>query len=238
MLRNLLLTLSLLTTLQVQAAYQCSTTPQDDIAITAQAVTVAGKQGTMIITRQGEITLNGKTLAPTAAIRQQAIAYQAAIRQEMPWINQGARQRLEQASVDLDKIVTEKLGAQSGVHQRLASLKTQLNQQLDKVISSDNGNLTFHHNAIEQVHKDSEKLVQSAMGGVLQDSLNEIGNMKNITSGENPLQALVGNLGGLQQSIQQKWKQHENDFEQFGHQVCQRVTKVDAQRQALLSAIQ
>ncbi|KYP02114.1 hypothetical protein BCY80_06470 [Yersinia pestis] len=39
------------------------------------------------------------------------------------------------------------------------------------------------------------------MGGVLQDSLNEMGVKQATSSGNNPLQAILGNLGGLQQAI-------------------------------------
>lgn len=43
------------------------------------------------------------------------------------------------------------------------------------------------------------------MGGVLQDSLNEMGVKQAANSGGNPLQAIMGNPGGLQKAIQNEW---------------------------------
>lgn len=237
MLRKTLLATLLLAAVQAQAAYDCAAIPKDDITVSAQSVAISGKDGNMTITPNGDITFNGKSIQPSATLRQQAITYQTAVRTDMPWINQGAHQRLDQAKIALDRIITEKLGAESGVHKRLDTLNTQLKQQFDRVLSTKNGVMTYHYSAVDQVHSNSEKLVQSAMGGVLQDSLNEMGNMKNLSSNGNPLQALVGNLGGLQQSVQQEWKQHEEDFQQFGQQVCQRVTALESQRTTLYKAV-
>ncbi|MBT0730366.1 DUF2884 family protein [Rosenbergiella nectarea] len=236
MLRKVLLATLLVSAVQAHAAYQCDSIPKDDITLSPQSVAVVGNDGTMVITPNGDITFNGKALQPSAAVRQQAINYQAAVRKDMPWINQGAHQRLDQAKTALDRIITEKLGAESGIHQRLDNLNSQLKLQFARVLSQKNDVMTYHHSAIDSVHQDSEKLVQSAMGGVLQDSLNEMGNMKNLSSNGNPLQALVGNLGGLQQAVQQEWKQHEDDFQQFGQQVCQRVTQLEKQRIALYNS--
>ncbi len=238
MLRKTLLVATLFMAVQAHAAYDCDSIPKDDIAVTNQTVTVSGSHGNMIITPNGDITFNQKVISPSAAVRQQAIDYQAAIRKEIPWINQGAHQRLDQAKIALDKVITEKLGADSAVHGRLDTLNTQLKQQFDQVLSVQNGTMNYHYSAVDRVHNNSEKLVQSAMGGILQDSLNEMGNLKNLSSNNgNPLQALVGNLGGLQQSVQQEWKQREGDFQQFGQEVCQRVTKLEAQRQVLFKAV-
>ncbi|WP_241623035.1 DUF2884 family protein [Rosenbergiella australiborealis] len=237
MLRKILLATLLVSAVQAHAAYQCDSIPKDDITVSPQNVAITGSDGNMTITPTGDITFNGSARQPSAAVRQQAIAYQAAVRKDMPWINQGAHQRLDQAKIALDRIITEKLGADSGIHKRLDSLDVQLKEQFSRVLSQDNGVMTYHHSAIDSVHQNSEKLVQNAMGGVLQDSLNEMGNMKNLSSTSNPLQALMGNLGGLQQAVQQGWKQHEDDFQQFGQQVCQRVTLLETQRHALYKAV-
>jgi hypothetical protein len=47
----------------------------------------------------------------------------------------------------------------------------------------------------------------------------------------------MGNLGGLQQAIQAEWSNQEQDFQNFGREVCNRVTTLENQRKAVLAAI-
>lgn len=221
---------------QAQADYQCSVKPQDDIVISPQTVQVVGASGNLLITPTGEVQQNGKAVSVDTATRQKAIDYQTALRRDLPWIDQGARQRLEKGRVALDKVIVEKLGQDSNVRNRLTSLDTQLKQQMNRIIEHRNDGLTFHHQAIDQVRQDGEQLVQNAMGGVVQDSLNEMGS-KQAGKSDNPLQAIMGNLGGLQQSIQAEWKNQEQDFQNFGHEVCNRVTVLEDQRQAVIAGL-
>lgn len=44
------------------------------------------------------------------------------------------------------------------------------------------------------------------MGGILQDSINEMGAKAVLKGGGNPLQGILGSLGGLQTAIQEEWK--------------------------------
>ncbi|MDW8845561.1 DUF2884 domain-containing protein [Erwinia sp. MMLR14_017] len=221
---------------QAQADYQCSVKPQDDIVLSPQSVQVVGASGNLTITPTGDVQRNGKAATVDTATRQKAIDYQTALRRDLPWIDQGARQRLEKGRVALDKVIVEKLGQDSNVRNRLTSLDTQLKQQMNRIIEHRDDGLTFHHQAIDQVRQDGERLVQNAMGGVVQDSLNEMGS-KQAGNGSNPLQAIMGNLGGLQQSIQAEWKNQEQDFQNFGHEVCNRVTTLEEQRKAMIAGL-
>lgn len=221
---------------QAQADYQCSVKPQDDIVLSPQSVQVVGASGNLIITPTGDVQRNGKAATVDTATRQKAIDYQTALRRDLPWIDQGARQRLEKGRVALDKVVVEKLGQESNVRNRLTSLDTQLKQQMNRIIEHRDDGLTFHHQAIDQVRQEGEQLVQNALGGVVQDSLNEMGS-KQAGNGSNPLQAIMGNLGGLQQSIQAEWKNQEKDFQNFGHEVCNRVTTLEDQRKAMIAGL-
>ncbi|CNI19088.1 YggN family protein [Yersinia mollaretii] len=234
-LRTVGLAILMLTAGQVQAEYQCSVKPQDDVIISPQSVQIVGASGNLQISPDGDVIRNGKTLVLTDAQRQQAFRYQTALRKDLPWIDQGAQQRLEKARVSLDKVIVKELGSNSNVRNRLTTLNDQLKQQMSRIIEKRSDGLTFHHQAIDQVEKDGRQLVQQSMGGVLQDSLNEMG-VKQATSGtgNNPLQAIMGNLGGLQQAIQNEWNNQEQDFQQFGHEVCGRVTSLEQQRKDLL----
>lgn len=237
-LRTVGLAILMLTAGQVQAEYQCSVKPQDDVIISPQSVQIVGASGNLQISPDGDVIRNGKTLVLTDAQRQQAFRYQTALRKDLPWIDQGAQQRLEKARVSLDKVIVKELGSNSNVRNRLTTLNDQLKQQMSRIIETRSDGLTFHHQAIDQVEKDGRQLVQQSMGGVLQDSLNEMG-VKQATSGagNNPLQAIMGNLGGLQQAIQNEWNNQEQDFQQFGHEVCGRVTSLEQQRKNLLKSL-
>jgi hypothetical protein len=87
------------------------------------------------------------------------------------------------------------------------------------------------------VEQDGRNIVQQSMGGVLQDSLNEMGVKQVANSNGNPLQAIMGNLGGLQQAIKNEWNNQEQDFQNFGRDVCKRVTALETQRKDLVKAL-
>ncbi|WP_239953961.1 DUF2884 domain-containing protein [Pantoea sp. Z09] len=235
MVRKTLIAALLLAATQAQAAWECSVKPQDDVVLKPQSVQVVGANGNLEISPQGDVQLNGKKVAVNNAQRQQAIDYQNALRRDLPWIDNGASSRLEKGRVALDKVIVEKLGADSNVRNRLTTLNGQLKQQMNRIIEHRDDGLTFHHQAIDQVRADGERLVQSTMGGVLQDSLNEMGTKQ--ASGSNPLQAIMGNLGGLQQSIQAEWSNQEQDFKNFGQEVCNRVISLEDQRKKLMGSV-
>lgn len=237
MIRKALLTVLLLAAAtQAQADYQCSVNPQDDVIIKPQSVQVVGTNGNLEISPQGDVTFNGQKANVDNATRQKAIDYQNALRRDLPWVDNGASTRLERSRVALDKVIVEKLGANSNVRNRLAKLDGQLKQQMNRIIEHRPDGLTFHHQAIDQVRADGEKLVQSTLGGIMQDSLNEMGSSQ-AASGSNPLQAIMGNLGGLQQAVQAEWKNQEQDFQNFGHEVCNRVTDLEGQRKGLMQNV-
>lgn len=236
MFRKALLAGLLLSAVQAQAAYECSVKPQDDVIITPQSVQVTGASGNLEISPQGDVRYNGEQVEIDNATRQKALDYQNALRRDLPWVDNGASLRLEKGRVALDKVIVEKLGANSNVRNRLSTLDSQLKQQMNRIIEHRSDGLTFHHQAIDQVRADGERIVQSTLGGVLQDSLNEMGT-KQTSNSSNPLQAIMGNLGGLQQAIQTEWNNQEQDFKNFGHEVCNRVISLEDQRKALLTGL-
>ncbi|PNK65359.1 DUF2884 domain-containing protein [Pantoea sp. FDAARGOS_194] len=235
MVRKTLIAALLLAATQAQAAWECSVKPQDDVVIKPQSVQVVGANGNLQISPQGDVQFNGQKVAVNNTQRQQAIDYQNALRRDLPWIDTGASSRLEKGRIALDKVIVEKLGADSNVRNRLTTLNGQLKQQMNRIIEHRDDGLTFHHQAIDQVRADGERLVQSTMGGVLQDSLNEMGSKQ--ASGSNPLQAIMGNLGGLQQSIQAEWSNQEQDFKNFDQEVCNRVISLEDQRKKLVGSV-
>ena len=237
MLKRTGLALLLLTASQAHAEYQCSVRPQDDVIISPQTVQVVGASGNLQITADGDVTRDGKALSLNDSQRQKAFSYQNALRKDLPWIDQGAQQHLEKARVALDKVIVQQLGDSSNVRNRLTTLNDQLKQQMNRIIEHRSDGLTFHHKAIAQVEQDGRNIVQQSMGGVLQDSLNEMGVKQVANSNGNPLQAIMGNLGGLQQAIKNEWNNQEQDFQNFGRDVCNRVTALENQRKDLVKAL-
>lgn len=237
MLKKTGLALLLLTASQAHAKYQCSVKPQDDVIISPQSVQVTGASGNLQISPDGDVTRNGHALSLSDGQRHKALRYQSALRKQLLWIDTGAQQHLEKARAALDRVIAKELGSHSNVRNRLTTLNGQLKQQMNRIIEHRSDGLAFHHKAIEQVEQDGRNIMQQSMGGVLQDSLNEMGVMQAANSGGNPLQAIMSNLGGLQKAIQNEWNSQEQDFQNFGRSVCSRVTALETQRRDLLNAL-
>ena len=69
------------------------------------------------------------------------------------------------------------------------------------------------------------------MGGILQDSINEMGAKAVLKSNGNPLQNVLGNTGATILNPNRVEKQ-EKDFQQFGKDVCSRVVTLEDSRKA------
>ena len=205
MMRKMLLAAALsVTAMTAHADYQCSVTPRDDVIVSPQTVQVKGENGNLVITPDGNVMYNGKQYSLNAAQREQAKDYQAELRNTLPWIDEGAKSRVEKARIALDKIIVQEMGESSKMRSRLTKLDAQLKEQMNRIIE------------------------------ILQDSINEMGAKAVLKSGGNPLQNVLGSLGGLQSSIQTEWKKQEKDFQQFGKDVCSRVVTLEDSRKALV----
>lgn len=239
MLRKTGVALVMLMAMQAHAAYNCNLKPQDDIFINSQSVKVAGASGELVIAKNGDVTRNGKTLTLSATAREQALSYQANIRTTLPYVNEGVRSRLKIAQESLDGIIVKQLGTDSNVRKRLTTLSADLTKELEKVLEPGTEGLVFHHQAVNQVEANGRTLLNNTLGGVLQDSINELGvkQIANVAKSDNPLQALLGNLGGLQQDIQNEWKKQEKDFDSFSKDACGRATQLEQQRANLIKAL-
>ncbi|EFK2994954.1 DUF2884 domain-containing protein [Escherichia coli] len=235
MMRKMLLAAALsVTAMTAHADYQCSVAPRDDVIVSPQTVQVKGENGNLVITPDGNVMYNGKQYSLNAAQREQAKDYQAELRSTLPWIDEGAKSRVEKARIALDKIIVQEMGESSKMRSRLTKLDAQLKEQINRIIETRSDGLTFHYKAIDQVRAEGQQLVNQAMGGILQDSINEMGAKAVLKSGGNPLQNVLGSLGGLQSSIQTEWKKQEKDFQQFGKDVCSRVVTLEDSRKALV----
>lgn len=240
MLRHTLIALSLFACAASQAAdYNCAVTPKDDIFITPDNVQVIGRSGDLNITPNGDMTLNGKNIAATDEQKQQAIRYQAAIRNDLPWIKLESEQKLATSKQTLDKVVARVMGNDSNVRNRLTKLEKELNGQISQIIETRPNGYVFHHEAMKQVEAKGRQLVNESLGGILQDSINEMGRKQLLSGGDvnQALQGVLGNLGGLQQELDTEWKKQEKSFQQFGQQVCAKVTSLEQQRISLLNSV-
>ncbi|MGJ3355318.1 DUF2884 family protein [Providencia sp. Je.9.19] len=240
MLRHTLIALSLFACAASQAAdYNCAVTPKDDIFMTPDNIQVIGRSGDLNITPNGDMTLNGKNIAATDEQKQQAIRYQAAIRNDLPWIKLESEQKLATSKQTLDKVVARVMGNDSNVRNRLTKLEKELNGQISQIIETRPNGYVFHHEAMKQVEAKGRQLVNESLGGILQDSINEMGRKQLLSGGDvnQALQGVLGNLGGLQQELDTEWKKQEKSFQQFGQQVCAKVTSLEQQRISLLNSV-
>lgn len=240
MLRRTLIAFSLLACATSQAAdYNCAVTPKDDIFMTPEHVQVIGRSGDLKITPNGDVTLNGQKVALTSEQQQQALRYQSAIRQDLPWIKKESEEKLAASRKSLDKVVVKVIGSDSNIRNRLTKLEKDLNGQINQIIETRSNGYVFHHEGIKKVETTGRELVNESLGGILQDSINEMGRKQLLAGGDTNkmLQGMLGSLSGLQQEIEGEWKNQENSFQQFGQQVCTKVTSLEQQRMSLLDGI-
>lgn len=100
------------------------------------------------------------------------------------------------------------MGESSKMRSRLTKLDAQLKEQMNRIIETRSDGLTFHYKAIDQVRAEGQQLVNQAMGGILQDSINEMGAKAVLKSGGNPLQNVLGSWGAAILN-QTEWKKQE-----------------------------
>lgn len=238
MLKKIGLGILMLLVLPAQAAYNCQVKLQDDIIVTPQSVRVIGASGDLSITPKGLVTKGGKVLTLSKEIQEKARIYQQGLRRELPLINSQAKHQLQRAKSALDKIIVQKLGHDSKLRNHLNTLESDLRQEMARVLEQkDDQHIIFHHQAVQQVEKEGKNRVQRAMGAILQDSLNEISQRAVNNKTDNSLQAMLGGLGDLQQSIRSQWQQQEQEFQLLGQNICQKLLILEKQRTMLLQAL-
>lgn len=222
-------------------SFNCAITPKDDLRITPEFVEVAGSNGLLVIYPDGTLLKDEKSVTLTPQQQELAKKYQATVRQDIPWLRTETGAKLQDSRKVLDKVVIETFGRDSHLLTRLQSLEKGLNQQMDSVISIKPNNITFNSQAIKQVEVKGRELIESSLGGMLQDSINELGQKQLLaaTSGDRKkaLSGLFDNLDGFQETIQKEWKQQEAAFNQFGQQACGKITQMENQRIELINSL-
>ncbi|WP_193016308.1 DUF2884 family protein [Proteus sp. FME41] len=222
-------------------SFDCAVMPKDDLRITPEFVEVAGANGLMVIYPDGTLLQNEKSATLTP--QQQALAkkYQATVRQDVPWLRTETGVKLQDSRKVLDKVVIEAFGKESNILNRLSRLEKDLNQQMDKVVTVEPNNITFHSQAIKQVEIKGREIIENSLGGMLQDSINELGKKQLLAAAggdsKKALGGLLGSLDGFQKIIDQEWKQQEANFSQFGQQVCGKISQMENQRIELINSL-
>ncbi|MDR0219044.1 MAG: DUF2884 family protein [Enterobacteriaceae bacterium] len=241
MLRKITIAASLLFVVaQAQANSECRTTLKDDIIVTPESVKVTGKSGNLTILPDGSVSRDGKALSLNASQRSKAKQYQQAARQELPWIKKGALNHLSGARQALDKVVADSMGKESHIRVRLTQLESDLHKQIDRVLETRSNGITFNYQAIEKAETDGEKLVQRSLGGILQDSINELSRKTSEQNGDGKqvLMSLLGGLGGSQKNgFDAEWKKQEKELKRFRGEVCNKADKLEQLRASLFNSL-
>ncbi|MBI6548431.1 DUF2884 family protein [Xenorhabdus lircayensis] len=244
MLRRITIAASLLFASQVivaqaQAGSECQVTLNDDIIVTPKSVQIVGASGNLKISSDGSITRDGKILSLSAEQRHKAQQYQQAIRQDLPWVKKEALSHLVSARQSLDKVVADTMGKESNIRNRLTQLESGLNKQIDKVIETRANGFAFNSQAVKQVESEGQKLVEQSLGGILQDSINEMSRKKSDQNGDGKqmLMSLLGGLGGMQNGFDAEWKKQEQELKRLKEEVCSKASNLEQQRISLMNSI-
>ncbi|MDC9588544.1 DUF2884 family protein [Xenorhabdus sp. XENO-10] len=224
---------------QAQASSECHVTLNDDIIVTPNSVQIAGASGSLKILPDGSITRDGKTLPLSTKQRSKALQYQQTIRQDLPWVKKEAQSHLAGARQSLDKVVVETMGKESNVRNRLSQLESELNKQIDKVIETRVNGFMFNAQAAKQVESEGKKLIEQSLGGILQDSINEMSrkNSNQNGDGKQVLMSLLGGLGGMQNGFDAEWKRQEKELKRLKEEACSKASNLEQQRISLMNSI-
>lgn len=233
--RNLLLIIMLISA-TAEAKAPCTAVLHDDITISTQQVMLNGANGQLVITPEGKVWRDGNALPLNAQQRQQAKNYQRSLRETLPWMDKSARQQLAQGRIALDNIIVQQMGSDSRLRQRLSQLDSQLNRQLDQIWQRQGDKWLFHQQAFIQMGEQSQQLLERALVGFMQDSINEI-TRRTLQQGGNPLKTMGSNLDALQSAIRMQWKQQQKDYQRFSSDICQRMAQLQQQQTALLTGL-
>ncbi|SFO00568.1 DUF2884 family protein [Xenorhabdus japonica] len=224
---------------QAQAISECHVTLNDDIIVTPNSVQIAGASGNLKILPDGSIMRDGKTLPLSTEQRSKALQYQQTIRQDLPWVKKEAQSHLASARQSLDKVVVETMGKESNVRTRLSQLESELNKQIDKVIETRDDGFMFNAQVAKQVESEGKKLIEQSLGGILQDSINEMSHKNSNQNGDGKqvLMSLLGGLGGMQNGFDAEWKKQEKEFKRLKEEACSKASNLEQQRISLMSSI-
>ncbi len=148
-----------------------------------------------------------------------------------------APDRASKGRVALDKIIAKEVGKSSNMRSRLTKLDAQLKaRQMNRIIEHRTDGLTFHYKSYRPCVPTVAKLVNQAMGGILQDSINEMGAKAVLKGGGNPLQGVMAASVVCKPLSRTKWKTRER-FAQFGKDVRSRVVTLEVSRKALVGSL-
>ncbi|MBE8596672.1 DUF2884 family protein [Xenorhabdus sp. BG5] len=224
---------------QAQANSECHATLNDDIIVTPNSVQITGASGNLKILPDGSITRDGKVLSLDTGQRSKAQQYQQTIRQDLPWVKKEALSHLANARQSLDKVVVETMGKESNIRNRLSQLESGLSKQVDKVIETRANGFAFNAQAVKQVEPEGKKLIEQSLGGILQDSINEMSrkNSEQNGDGKQMLMSLLGGLGGMQNGFDAEWKKQEQELKRLKVEVCSKASQLEQQRISLMNAI-
>ncbi|AOM40976.1 DUF2884 family protein [Xenorhabdus hominickii] len=224
---------------QAQAGAECQMILKDNITVTSKSVQIVGASGNLKILPDGSVTRDGKVLSLNTKQRDKAQQYQKTIRQDLPWVKKEALSQLAIARQSLDKVVVDTMGKESNIRNRLFHLESSLNKQIDKVIETRTNGFTFNFQAIKQVEDEGQKLVEQSLGGILQDSINEMSrkNSDQNGGGKQMLMSLLGGLGGMQNGFDAELKKQEKELKHLKEVVCSKVNNLEQQRISFINSI-
>ncbi|PHM33516.1 DUF2884 family protein [Xenorhabdus innexi] len=239
MLRKIVVAASLVFAVQAQADSECRTTLKDDIIVTADSVQMIGENRSLKIMPDGSVFRNGKALSLNADQRNKAKQFQQVTRQDLPWVKKKALNHLTDAREALDKVVSETMGKDSNIRTRLIRLESDLNKQIDKVLETRPDGISFNYQAIKQAEIAGKDLIQQSLGGILQDSINEMSRKTSNQNGDGKqmLMSLLGGLGNAQNGFEAEWKKQEKELKRFKGEVCDKTNKLEQLRTSLLNSI-
>lgn len=219
-----LLFLLLFNSFTVFAANQeCAVKPSYDIVISKQNVHIFNDKNDLLISPTGKIIFNNQSVSPSPQLKQNALKFQRALRQQLPELEQQALNLLDEVNTTFKKAIITKLDDDSGLHEQLKKLYKRLVNLLHQSIITENNETHFYFKNFNNLKKDGEQIGQRIFYNIVGNSILHF--------------RLFKNYGGIKQISKNEWKTQKPKLKAFDSKICSVITNVDTQYKQILSQL-
>lgn len=205
------------------AMKNCPVAPSYDIFIDANQVQIVNSQHDLIISPDGEIKLDGKVRTPASAVRNQAGDLQTVIRKQLPAIEVQASSQLNSLRKSFILASNKQLKSSATFNQYIEKLHTNLLTLLHTAIVTEQGRTQFYYQPFNTMKEQADTMGKNMLNDIVNASLNNIALLQ-----ESPI---IMNL------INAKWKEQQDNMNNFDLQVCNLVADIDEQYNTLLKGL-
>lgn len=202
---------------------ECKVKPSYNIVINKENVYVFNKKIDLIISSNGAVIFNKKSMFPTPQVIKETKQFQQDIRQQLPLLEQQAYTLLGEVKQTFEQAIKTKLGDDSELHGQLNKLYKRLIKLLHRSIITDNGETRFFYNNFNNIKKEGADIGQHIFYNVVGSSILQFDIFKN--------------YGAIKQISKKEWKTQKPKLKAFDAHACDVINDIDQQYQQIITEL-